>query len=83
MVDQDWTKDALRFAQDLLQGFLHVLLGVGKRDDANGGALPDVVKIELRNGDVEFAAQAVLEAAENLALVLQRTGMRDVQFERQ
>jgi len=56
VVDQDWAKDALRFAQDLLQGFFHVLLGVGKGDDANGGALPDVVKFELRDGDVEFSA---------------------------
>ena len=80
MVDQDWAEDALRFAQDVLQGFFHVLLGVGNRDDADRGALPNVMKIELRDSDVEFAAEAILEAAENLALVLQGASMRDAQF---
>jgi len=49
---------------------IDVLLGVGKRHDADRGALPDIVEIELRYGDIELAAKTILEAAENLTLVL-------------
>lgn len=28
MVDQNWTENSLRFSQDVLQRFFHVLLGV-------------------------------------------------------
>jgi hypothetical protein len=83
MIDQDRAQDALGFGQDVLQRFLNVLLGVGQRDYTDGGTLPDVVKIELGDGDVEFAAETILEAAEDLALVLEGASVRDVQFERQ
>jgi len=60
-----------------------MLLGVGERNDANGGRLPDIVKIQLGHGDVEFAAEAILEAAKDLALVLEGASVRDVEFQRQ
>src|SRR5260221_550804 len=81
MVDQDGAELALSFAQDTLQGFFDVLLGVGEGDDADGGGLPDVVKIEFSDGDVELAAQAGFEAAEDLALVLEGVGVGELQVE--
>src|SRR5439155_21322904 len=83
MVDQDRAQNAMRFGEYVLQLFFDVLFGIGKRDNADCGALPDVVKIELSDGDIELAAKTILEAAENLALVLQGASIRDVQFERQ
>src|SRR5207302_5964558 len=83
MVDQDRAENAMRFGEHVLQRFFDVLFSIGKRDNANCGALPDVVKIELSDGDIELAAKTILEAAENLALVLQGASIRDVQFERQ
>jgi len=83
MIDQRAAKNTLRFGEHVLQRFLDVLLGIRQCDDAHSGALPDIVKIKLRDGDVELAAQTILEAAENLALVLQGTSVRDVQFESQ
>jgi hypothetical protein len=83
MVDQDRAEDAMRFGEHVLQRFFDVLFGIGKRDNADCGALPDVVKIELGDGDVELTAKTILETAQNLALVLQGASIRDVQFERQ
>lgn len=83
MIDQDRAENALGFGQDVLQGFFHVLLGVGERNDADGGRLPDIVEIQLGHGNVEFAAEAILEAAKDLALVLEGASVRDVQFQRQ
>jgi hypothetical protein len=81
VIDEDWAEDALGFGEDVLQGFLDMLLGVGESDDADGGGLPNVVKIEFGDGDVEFAAEAGFEAAEDLALVLEGVGVGKLQFE--
>jgi hypothetical protein len=43
--------------------------------------LPDVVEVHFGYGDVEFAAEAVLKASENLALVLKRVGVWEPEFE--
>src|SRR5215467_3576393 len=83
VVDQNRAQDTLGFRQHVLQRFLNVLLGVRQRHYADRRTLPHVVKIEFRDGDVELAAQAVLEASQNLTLVFQRASVRDVQFERQ
>jgi hypothetical protein len=81
VVDQDGAEDAFGFAQDVLQGFFHVLFGVGESDDADGGGLPHVVEVEFGDGDVEFAAETVFEAAEDLPLVLKRVRVREAEFE--
>src|SRR5262245_8196541 len=83
MVDQNRAEDALRFGQDILQRLLDVLLGIGQRHDAHGRALPHVVKIQFRNRNVEFAAQPILQASQNLALIFEGSRLRDVQFQRQ
>ncbi len=69
MIYQGTAQDAVRFGQDVLQRFFHVLLGVGEGNYADGGGLPDVMKIQLGDGDVEFAAETVFQAAKDLALV--------------
>lgn len=81
MIDQDRAENTLGFGQNVLQGFFHVLLGIGESDHANGGRLPDIVKIQLGHGDVEFAAEAILEAAKDLALVLEGASVRDVKLQ--
>ena len=58
-----------------------MLLGIGERDDADGGGLPDVVEVEFSDGDVEFAAETVFEAAKDLALVLEGVRVRETEFE--
>ena len=83
MVDQNRAENALGFGQDMLQGFFDVLFGVGKRDYADSGTLPDVVKVQLGDRDIELVAQPVLQAAEDLTLVLEGAGVRDVQLQRQ
>jgi hypothetical protein len=81
MVDQDGAEDAFGFAQDVLQGLFHMLFGIGESDDADGGGLPDVMEVEFRDGDVEFAAETVFEAAKDLAFVLERVRVRETEFE--
>jgi hypothetical protein len=81
VIDEDGAEDALGFGEDVLEGFFDVLLGVGEGDNADGGGLPNVVEIKFGNGDVEFAAETVLEAAEDLALVLEGMGVGELQFE--
>jgi hypothetical protein len=81
MVDQDGAQEAFGFAQDVLQGFFHVLLGIGEGNDADDGGLPDFVEVHFGDGDIEFAAKAILEAAKNLTLVLERVSIRETEFE--
>jgi hypothetical protein len=81
VVDQDGAEEAFSFAEDVLQRFFHVLLRIGESDDADGGGLPDVVEVHFSYGDVEFAAEAVLEAANDLALILERVGVWEPEFE--
>src|SRR5258708_27631258 len=81
MVDQDGAELALSFAEDTLQGFFDVLFGVGEGDDADGGGLPDVVKIQFSDGDIELTAETGFEAAEDLALVLEGMGVGELQVE--
>jgi hypothetical protein len=81
VVDQDRAEDAFGFAQDVLQGFFHVLLGIGESDDADGRGLPNVVEVEFGDGDVEFAAETIFEAADDLALVLEGVRVRETEFE--
>ena len=81
VIDQDRAEEAFGFAQDVLQGFFHVLLGVRESDDADGGGLPDVVEVEFGDGDVEFAAETVFEAAKDLPLVLEGVCVWEAEFE--
>ena len=81
MVDEDGTQLAFGFTQDVLKRFFHMLFGVGESDDPDGGGLPDILEIEFGDGDVELAAEAVFEAADDLALVLERMRVGEAEFE--
>jgi hypothetical protein len=81
VVDQDRAEDTLGFGQDVLERLFYVLFGIRKRDDADGGTLPHVMKIELGDSDVEFAAETVFEATEDLALVLQRVCVGNLELQ--
>jgi hypothetical protein len=81
VVDQDGAEEALGFAQDVLQGFFDVLFGIGEGDDADSRGLPDVLEIQFGDGDVEFTSQAVSEAADDLALVLERVRVGEAELE--
>jgi hypothetical protein len=81
VVDEDRTKLAFGLAQDVLKRFFHVLLSIGESDDPDGGGLPNILKVEFGDGDVEFAAEAVFETADDLALVLERVRVGEAKFE--
>lgn len=83
VINEDRPEDALRFFKNVLQGFLNVLFGVGKRDHADGGGLPNVVEVEFCNGDIELAPQTIFEATNDLPLVLEGAGVRNLQLENQ
>ena len=82
LVDQHRAKNPVCFVQSLLQNFPNVFLFGRERYNADDGALPDVLMIELRNGDVEFDALLVLQAAQNLPLILERLRISKVQLQR-
>ena len=63
-----------------LQGILFI--GSDGRD-ADCSALPQLLMIRFGDGDIEFRAQAVSEAADDHSLVLERLGVRDVDVESQ
>jgi hypothetical protein len=65
----------------MLQGFFHMLLGIGQSDNANGGGLPDVVKIQFGDGDIKFMTETILEAADHLALILEGMRVGKAEFE--
>ncbi len=44
-------------------------------------AVPDVARLEFGDGDVEGGAKAVFEPARDLALVIERVGGFDAEFE--
>src|ERR1051325_6302452 len=65
----------------MLQGFFHMLLGIGQSDNANGGGLPDRVKIQFGDGDIKFMTETILEAADHLALILEGMRVGKAEFE--
>jgi len=54
---------------------------VGDGNHTDRGLIPEVGGVELGDGDVEGGAQLVFEAADNLALVLERLRVLDAEFE--
>src|SRR6266851_6233942 len=81
LIDQKRPEDAVCLVQNLLQHFPQVLLFIRYRDDPDHRPLPRVVMLQLRHRHVEVPAQLILQAAQNLPLVLQRLRVRDVQLE--
>jgi len=83
MVDEVAAQDIFRLCEDSLQGLLKVGGIVREGDDANLSALPGVLVIEFGYGHVEAGAEAVLQAAQDLAFVFKGMGVRDKNFESQ
>src|SRR2546425_3346681 len=81
LIDQERAEDAVRLAQYFLQHFVHVLLFIRNRHHTYHRSLPGVVMLQFRHGDVEIAPQLVFQAAQDLAFVLQRLGVGNVQLE--
>ena len=57
-----------------------VLFVIGNGDDAEAGPLPEVVVLDLGNGDVEFP-DAVFDAPEHHPLLFQRPGAGNVELD--
>src|ERR1017187_13063 len=75
--------DAGGGALDVFHQAVEVVAGVGDGDGADGGLVPEVRRIELGDRDIERGAEAVFDAAHNLALVLERVRRFDAEFEGQ
>src|ERR1051326_5717283 len=65
----------------MLQGFFHMLLGIGQSDNANGGGLPDVVKIQFGDGVFKFITETTLGAGGPLRLFLEGMRVGKAEFE--
>ena len=50
-------------------------------DDADHRPLPDILMIQFRNRNIELKPQLVLQAAQHLALILQRLRIGNMQFQ--
>src|ERR1017187_10410878 len=75
--------DAGSGALDVFHQAVEVVAGLGDGDGADGGLVPELRRIELGDRDIERGAQAVFDAAHNLALVLERVRRFDAEFEGQ
>jgi hypothetical protein len=53
----------------------------GNRGDGDQAALPEVLIIDFRDGDVELAAETVPQTFDVVPLVLKRVGLLQPQFE--
>src|SRR5579864_9025905 len=83
MVDEVAAEHIFRFRKDGLQRLLEVRGIVREGDDAHLSALPGFLVIEFGDGHVEARAEAVLQAAQNLAFVFKGMRVRDEDFQRQ
>jgi hypothetical protein len=83
MVDQVTAQHIFGLGEDGLQGLLEVRGIIRQADDADLGTLPGVLVIEFGDGDVETRAEAVLQAAQDLAFVFKGVGVRDEDFQSQ
>jgi hypothetical protein len=83
MVDEVAAEQIFRFREDGLQRLLEVRGIVREGDDANLSALPGVLVIKFGHGHVKARAEAVLQAAQNLAFVFKGMRVRDEDFQRQ
>ena len=74
--DQSWF-DAVDFIGGRRQRLFDVIVGRRDGDDAERCALPEVLMLDLGNGDVELL-QAILHAPKHHSFVLQRLQIRQV-----
>ena len=53
----------------------------GDDSDTEGGAIPDLGRIKLGDGEIEGMAKTVLEGADDLAAILERLRVSDLDLE--
>src|SRR2546430_11145288 len=58
-----------------------MLFFIRNRDNPDDRSLPGVLMLQLRHGHIEIPPQLILQAAQNLPLVLERLRVRDMQLE--
>lgn len=68
-------------ALDILHQAIEIVAGIGNCGNANGGTIPYWTGFEFRDGDVEAGAYPVLQAADDLAFILEGLRGFDVDFE--
>ena len=82
MIDQAAAEKSFGIFQDALQRVFHKACLIGQSYNSDGEALPEILMFNFGDGHIEFLAQAVFQAAQNLALILERMCFRKVNLER-
>jgi len=82
MIDQSAAEKSFGIFQDTLQRVFDETGLIGQRYNSDGEALPEILMLEFGDGDIEFLAQAIFQAAQNLPLILERMCFRKVNLER-
>src|SRR5262249_45729106 len=70
----------LEDAPDLLEAGFEHFAGGGDAHQSQGGALPKILVVDFRDGHVELAPDLILEAAQDLALLLEGMRADEVDF---
>lgn len=65
----------------VLHQSIQIITRIGDADYADGGAIPYVARIQLRDGNVEAGAQPVFQAANHLPFIFERLCGFDLEFE--
>ena len=82
MIDQAAAQKGFGIFQDALQRVFHETGLIGQSYDSDGEALPEILMFDFGDGHIEFFAQTIFQAAENLPLILERMCFRKVNLER-
>ena len=69
--------------QDILQTAVHVTIIIADHHDTDGRGLPLVFRVQLRDRDIIFRPDLVLQTSNDHTLVLERLGRRDIEIDRQ
>ena len=82
MIDQATAEKSFGIFQDALQRVFYKTGLIGQSYHSNGEALPEILMFNFCDGHIEFFAQAIFQAAQNLTLILERMCFRKIDFER-
>jgi hypothetical protein len=82
MIDQAAAEKSFGIFQDALQRVFYEAGLIGQSYNSDGEALPEILMFDFGDGDIEFLAQAIFQAAQNLPLILERMCFRKVNLER-
>jgi len=82
MIDQAAAQKSFGVFQNALQRVFYKAGLIGERYDSYREALPQVLMFHFGDCDVEFFAQPIFQATQNLPLILERMCFRKVDLER-